>query len=367
MCGEHPWCALPWHPEAGSSPHVRGAPHKRTHGPQARGIIPACAGSTASQPGQFRMPRDHPRMCWATLAGPRDHPRMCGEHCHGMAKLLPKQGIIPACAGSTCTLSCISCTLGDHPRMCGEHHDRYHNYLPSEGSSPHVRGAPHDATVALNPSGIIPAYAGSTIPTGAAPLWRRDHPRMCGEHVMPLRWPAFRVGSSPHVRGAPRHQWHHLRQQGIIPACAGSTFRASWTPSVPRDHPRMCGEHSLDATVRVEAEGSSPHVRGAHESTTDDFGHVGIIPACAGSTRSLMREMFSSRGSSPHVRGAPASSVPSCSSGRDHPRMCGEHYVTPPEAARAAGSSPHVRGAPEHLRSRGRAGGIIPACAGSTS
>ena len=71
---------------------------------------------------------------------------------------------------------------------------------------------------------------------------------------------------------------------GIIPACAGSTITVNVGVSRHRDHPRMCGEHSLVSAVNVLTVGSSPHVRGAHL-----FYHLlvavrGIIPACAGST-----------------------------------------------------------------------------------
>ena len=168
---------------------------------------------------------------------------MCGEHCHGMAKLLPKQGIIPACAGSTCTLSCISCTLGDHPRMCGEHRDRYHNYLPSEGSSPHGRGARSVMKVYHEIDGIIPACAGSTQPRRCRFWSQGDHPRMCGEHTSFSLDSVMTMGSSPHVRGAPGGRGRRLVLQGIIPACAGSTSRCSSQTSSPWDHPRMCGEH----------------------------------------------------------------------------------------------------------------------------
>ena len=72
----------------------------------------------------------------------------------------------------------------------------------------------------------------------------------------------------------------------------------------------------------------------------------GIIPACAGSTHSNRFGDFSLG---------------------DHPRMCGEHLGGVPMWMMSGGSSPHVRGA-RHAWSEFRAdGGIIPACAGSTT
>ena len=66
----------------------------------------------------------------------------------------------------------------------------------------------------------------------------------------------------------------------------------------------MCGEHSIDAAVRFEAEGSSPHVRGAPNCAIIGGSFEGIIPACAGSTWGIGRELYTAPGSSPHVRGA---------------------------------------------------------------
>ena len=92
-------------------------------------------------------------------------------------------------------------------------------------------------------------------------------------------------------------------------------------------------------------------------------------------------------GSSPHVRGAregPSEPerhggiIPACAGStsfamsrlihhRDHPRMCGEHRSQLRICAPVEGSSPHVRGARDALSRPRSPAGIIPACAGSTS
>ena len=213
----------------------------------------------------------------------------------------------------------------DHPRMCGEHKSMAFCVGTLRGSSPHVRGALVWSCPYCGHSGIIPACAGSTRYSTTGKQGRRDHPRMCGEHHAVSSGPhpagdhprmcgehlsfmAFLMvsaGSSPHVRGA-RHHLHKIAtRHGIIPACAGSTFNASFGALQNRDHPRMCGEHAQGqwaAEVRV---GLSPHVRGAHRRQPQLRQRAGIIPACAGSTcwsRSTSRTV------------------------RDHPRMCGEHF-----------------------------------------
>ena len=239
--------------------------------------------------------------CVGTLRGSSPHVRgalvwscpYCGH-----------SGIIPACAGSTRYSTTGKQGRRDHPRMCGEHH--------AVSSGPHPAG---------------------------------DHPRMCGEHLSFMAFLMVSAGSSPHVRGA-RHHLHKIAtRHGIIPACAGSTFNASFGALQNRDHPRMCGEHAQGqwaAEVRV---GLSPHVRGAHRRQPQLRQRAGIIPACAGSTcwsRSTSRTV------------------------RDHPRMCGEHFDAGDLEVHVGGSSPHVRGAPRVEGLEPEKSGIIPACAGST-
>ena len=188
--------------------------------------------------------------------------------------------------------------------MCGEHRTGRPYFAIVQGSSPHVRGAPHLMAELRGQSGIIPACAGSTV------SWRirrppcRDHPRMCGEHVLGLEVAAAHEGSSPHVRGARVGFLPDQLEVGIIPACAGSTGLHAIRGCSLRDHPRMCGEHTTDDSFNLDHMGSSPHVRGAHCETCPSVFETGIIPACAGST---------------HSKPTTRSSI------RDHPRMCGEH------------------------------------------
>ncbi len=50
------------------------------------------------------------------------------------------------------------------------------------------------------------------------------------------------------------------------------------------DHPRMCGEHCSWIASQLQANGSSPHVRGARSRCLKKEFLNRIIPACAGST-----------------------------------------------------------------------------------
>ena len=90
--------------------------------------------------------------------------------------------------------------------------------LPWTGSSPHTRGARRHRARGLRPHGIIPAYAGSTRAAHVFWLWRKDHPRIRGEHACPVRASAVSVGSSPHTRGAQENRSVKRKEGRIIPA-----------------------------------------------------------------------------------------------------------------------------------------------------
>ena len=229
MCGEHHGGSAEYTRSAGSSPHVRGARCVQLRPCRQPGIIPACAGSTGQVvDGGFQS---------------RDHPRMCGEHASPAARM-----------------------------------------FLAAGSSPHVRGA-HDTIPASRHSrGIIPACAGSTSWRSGLTCQAWDHPRMCGEHTLGTSGSQSQLGSSPHVRGALTGRCTTPCVMGIIPACAGSTCPGVGRGPVSWDHPRMCGEHTLKRGIQQGYVGSSPHVRGAQRMITTSTPHVGIIPACAGST-----------------------------------------------------------------------------------
>ena len=74
------------------------------------------------------------------------------------------------------------------------------------------------------------------------------------------------------------------------------------------DHPRVCGEHTLNEYGRRLREGSSPRMRGTHSTGAGSYTDIGIIPAYAGNTAYMI---------------TPAITV------WDHPRVCGEHIKRP--------------------------------------
>ena len=192
------------------------------------------------------------------------------------------------------------------------------------GSSPRMRGT-HDIPIPHIPrDGIIPAYAGNTHAVVPSPCCARDHPRVCGEHVVCDPWlspsgdhprvcgehdtlttstPEF-TGSSPRMRGTPPHTHKKILKRGIIPAYAGNTIACPRICRLIRDHPRVCGEHVWSARIPDQTLGSSPRMRGTRLGGLRPDTAAGIIPAYAGNT---------------HIDCA------RLRTGGDHPRVCGEH------------------------------------------
>ena len=194
--------------------------------------------------------------------------------------------------------------------------------------------------------GIIPAHAGNTIYTHNPWFPVRDHPRACGEHTLE----PFRVssdpGSSPRMRGTLEQGYRGLHLVGIIPAHAGNTITRQPAQRAERDHPRACGEHQSTSRIAESFPGSSPRMRGTPTGTTRVRHRLGIIPAHAGNTCTTPER---------------------ASSAEDHPRACGEHSKHVSYFRFCGGSSPRMRGTPFAPLHDGTIPGIIPAHAGNTT
>ena len=109
VCGEHPPRRRAPCAGAGSSPRMRGAPHVAVEHQTRAGIIPAYAGSTHGDAEGVRAHGDHPRVCGEHEkrgGGDALHkgssPRMRGAP-YLMRLRMYFCGIIPAYAGSTAT------------------------------------------------------------------------------------------------------------------------------------------------------------------------------------------------------------------------------------------------------------------------
>ena len=166
--------------------------------------------------------------------------------------------------------------------MCGEQPGSLDAHTPPVGSSPRVRGTVGRSCCEGFQPGIIPACAGNRFhERGINPLnW--DHPRVCGEQPSTAITTRTHLGSSPRVRGTAILGLLSCYFIGIIPACAGNRHFQELQEVYRRDHPRVCGEQLFSSPKPLKQTGSSPRVRGT-EHVDKPLGIAqGIIPACAG-------------------------------------------------------------------------------------
>ena len=108
-------------------------------------------------------------------------PHARGKRCaHVVA--VPHVGLIPACAGKT--MRCISGPFPwwAHPRMRGENIVDGEVVGRKEGSSPHARGKQNVRENYERDVGLIPACAGKTCSMSGRWSSHRAHPRMRGEN-----------------------------------------------------------------------------------------------------------------------------------------------------------------------------------------
>ena len=94
--------------------------------------------------------------------------------------------------------------------------------------------------------GIIPAGAGRSKKATSSPSSARDHPRGCGEKVSLAVRVLDPQGSSPRVRGEDADVAVGLDDLGIIPAGAGRRRGAVLWGGISGDHPRGCGEKLME-------------------------------------------------------------------------------------------------------------------------
>ena len=132
---------------------------------------------------------------------------------------------------------------------------------------------------------------------------------------------------------------------GITPAPAGKTLSLVYVCIIHQDHPRTCGENSMDDCTILSKSGSPPHLRGKHIHKLRHYAASRITPAPAGKTQDE------------NIR---------CHLARDHPRTCGENYPTSCHCQIKRGSPPHLRGKPLQLFPCFCCSWITPAPAGKT-
>lgn len=168
------------------------------------------------------------------------------------------------------------------PRTCGEKSLLLGSSGSMGESPPHMRGKARHCAAVHGYRGITPAHAGKSFTSfyHCTTFW--DHPRTCGEKLIPPLLGFGLTGSPPHMRGKERGSTSRQRRKGITPAHAGKSPAMSPGHITLRDHPRTCGEKGISDFSGNYEDGSPPHMRGKARSPLLFPGISRITPAHAG-------------------------------------------------------------------------------------
>ena len=196
-------------------------------------------------------------------------------------------GLIPARAGTTAVAVGDDAPVPAHPRSRGDHSHELHQLCVARGSSPLARGPPRIGFLHRVKMGLIPARAGTTCPPRVGWYSRRAHPRSRGDHCTITPPPPRIPGSSPLARGPHVAALSHVGVAGLIPARAGTTLGRGGLSSHLGAHPRSRGDHHIQTDNAFFGSGSSPLARGPPRWLRGRPPARGLIPARAGTTRSL--------------------------------------------------------------------------------
>ena len=257
--------------------------------------------------------------------------------------------------------------VGAHPRVCGaDSRSRAVAGWPW-GSSPRVRGRPGQFVAGASERGLIPACAGQTRPPPPHTRSAGAHPRVCRADISVTVSTPDGEGSSPRVQGRRTHPDPRRERQGLIPACAGQTRSAVGCGEYSWAHPRVCRADWAEFQPTRADTGSSPRVQGRRHDCYLRVFSRGLIPSCAGQTVKAGIKGAGAAGSSPRVQGRPPVDAEYQVDSGLIPACAGQ---TSSVRSSAAGKWAHPRVCRADVvgaRSVGAGGGLIPACAGQTT
>ena len=189
-------------------------------------------------------------------------PAYAGKSYRLLKVFVSKPGSPPRMRGKVlfCPLSCFQ--FKDHPRVCGEKISGTTLITTQQGSPPRMRGKAPSLRERLHWHRITPAYAGKSGISPGFLLSYRDHPRVCGEKAFVRSCCASRTGSPPRMRGKVCTYSATEHGYGITPAYAGKSRPDPEPDAGTGDHPRVCGEKLIPPLLGFGFTGSPPRMRG---------------------------------------------------------------------------------------------------------
>ena len=208
-----------------------------------------------------------------------------------------------------------------------------------------MRGTAFTYSVKVTFSRITPAHAGNSKIFCKGLYSLPDHPRACGEQSIDKGQTACLLGSPPRMRGTGQRAMYTDNTVGITPAHAGNSYQGQGCGKYTQDHPRACGEQRAASRLGNCWKGSPPRMRGTEHRHNRREPEPRITPAHAGNSH------------------APGRILPAH---KDHPRACGEQSPSPGNQHCQQGSPPRMRGTANKRSVSNEKFGITPAHAGNS-
>ena len=153
-----------------------------------------------------------------------------------------------------------------------------------------MRGKETGTSMKQQDQRITPAYAGKRSAMESPVYPSRDHPRLCGEKSLQKRSVMWRAGSPPPMRGKGKRIHVIKTECGITPAYAGKSRRQGRKQLCTQDHPRLCGEKVPGYGTLKKSWGSPPPMRGKVFGSLLFRFCCRITPAYAGKRAFLHRQ-----------------------------------------------------------------------------
>ena len=210
--------------------------------------------------------------------------------------------LTPACAGTTAAMVLSLSEDGAHPRVRGDDAALTGRLSWREGSPPRARGRHDLGADVRRRDGLTPACAGTTSRHRRHRSGTGAHPRVRGDDSRSTRLPPWPPGSPPRARGRPPLRRGTGRTPGLTPACAGTTVTGAPGVGPSGAHPRVRGDDADADPLAGAVQGSPPRARGRHRPRWPRRRVPGLTPACAGTT-AAHRLLLWSWQAHPRVRG----------------------------------------------------------------
>ena len=211
---------------------------------------------------------DHPRLCGEKLWRCKERRVVLGSPPPMRGKVIYDSGkpnvvrITPAYAGKRLARVFVHFASRDHPRLCGEKRCSTRYRSDATGSPPPMRG--------------------KVVQVNQLQTRFQDHPRLCGEKFLTTEKINLMLGSPPPMRGKVFNQIDQKQLPRITPAYAGKSAQIEQAKFVPQDHPRLCGEKTLKIRFFRTLIGSPPPMRGKVIYIIQTLSDFRITPAYAG-------------------------------------------------------------------------------------